>query len=67
MPKLSPVSYKRLAKVFEGAGYTCTRIEGDHLIFTKPGSIRTTFAPLAYSEKNTLTCSASVNHATITL
>jgi predicted RNA binding protein YcfA (HicA-like mRNA interferase family) len=39
MPKFSPVSYKRLAKVFEAAGYMCTRIEGDHLIFTKRGAI----------------------------
>jgi predicted RNA binding protein YcfA (HicA-like mRNA interferase family) len=45
MPKLSPVSYKRLARVFESAGYTCTRIEGDHLIFTKPGAIRPVVIP----------------------
>ena len=45
MPKLSSVSYKRLAKVFEAAGYTCTRIEGDHLIFTRVGAIRPVVIP----------------------
>jgi predicted RNA binding protein YcfA (HicA-like mRNA interferase family) len=37
MPKLSPISYKRLAKVFEADGYRCARTEGNHMVFTKPG------------------------------
>lgn len=45
MPRLRPVSHKRLAKVFEMAGYTCTRIEGDHMIFTKLGAIRPIVIP----------------------
>ena len=45
MPKLSPISYKRLTKVFEAGGYACTRIEGDHLIFTKAGAIRPMVIP----------------------
>jgi predicted RNA binding protein YcfA (HicA-like mRNA interferase family) len=45
MPKLSPISYKRLARIFEAAGFTCTRIEGDHLIFTKAGCIRPIVVP----------------------
>jgi len=40
MPKLSAVSWKRLAKIFERAGWSCARIEGDHMVFTKPGAIR---------------------------
>ncbi len=45
MPKLSAVSWKRLAKVFEDAGWTCVRIEGDHMIFTRPGAIRPVVIP----------------------
>lgn len=45
MPKLSPVSWKRLAKVFEAAGWSCARIEGDHMVFTKPGAIRLVVIP----------------------
>ena len=37
MSKLSPVSYKQLVKVFEADGFRCVRIEGDHMVFTKPG------------------------------
>jgi predicted RNA binding protein YcfA (HicA-like mRNA interferase family) len=45
MPKLSPVSYKRLAAVFEADGFVCVRVEGDHLVFTKPGVIRPVVIP----------------------
>lgn len=45
MPKLSPVSYKRLAAVFEADGFGCVRIEGDHMVFTKPGVIRPVVIP----------------------
>jgi predicted RNA binding protein YcfA (HicA-like mRNA interferase family) len=45
MPKLSPVSWKRLAKAFKSAGWTCTRIEGDHMVFTKLGAIRPVVFP----------------------
>jgi predicted RNA binding protein YcfA (HicA-like mRNA interferase family) len=45
MPKLSPVSYKQLVKVFEADGFRCVRIEGDHMVFTKPGVIRPVVIP----------------------
>jgi predicted RNA binding protein YcfA (HicA-like mRNA interferase family) len=45
MPKLSPVSYKRLVKLFEANGFTCVRIEGDHMVMTKPGVIRPVVIP----------------------
>jgi predicted RNA binding protein YcfA (HicA-like mRNA interferase family) len=45
MPKLSPVSYKQLVKVFESAGFRCVRIEGDHMVFTKPGVVRPVVVP----------------------
>lgn len=45
MPKFSPVSYKRLATVFEAEGFTHVRTEGDHMVFTKPGVIRPVVIP----------------------
>ncbi len=45
MPKLSPISYKQLARVFEAEGFVCVRTEGDHMVFTKPGIIRPVVIP----------------------
>ena len=45
MSKLSPVSWKTLAKVFEADGFRCVRIEGDHMVFTKPGVLRPVVIP----------------------
>jgi predicted RNA binding protein YcfA (HicA-like mRNA interferase family) len=45
MPKLRPVSYKQLVKVFEAAGFVCVRIEGDHMVMTKPGVMRPVVIP----------------------
>jgi predicted RNA binding protein YcfA (HicA-like mRNA interferase family) len=45
MPKLSPVSYRTLKRVFELDGFQCVRIEGDHMVFTKPGVTRPIVIP----------------------
>ena len=45
MPKLSPVHYKKLVKVFESAGFKQVKEEGDHLIFTKAGILRPVVIP----------------------
>ncbi|MGZ8846423.1 MAG: type II toxin-antitoxin system HicA family toxin [Pyrinomonadaceae bacterium] len=45
MPKISPVSYKRLACIFERDGFECVREEGDHMIFTKTGVLRPIVVP----------------------
>lgn len=45
MPKLSPVSYKDLVRVFEADGFRCVREEGDHMVFTKTGVIRPVVIP----------------------
>lgn len=45
MPKLSPISYKQLVKVFEAEGFQHVRSEGDHLVFTKTGVIRPVVIP----------------------
>ncbi|MGH2372723.1 MAG: type II toxin-antitoxin system HicA family toxin [bacterium] len=45
MPRLVPVSYRQLVAVFERDGWTYARTKGDHLIYTKPGSIRPLVIP----------------------
>ena len=45
MPKVSPVSYKRLVRVFEAEGFRCVREEGDHMVFTKSGVPRPVIIP----------------------
>lgn len=45
MPKLSPVGYQRLVKVFEADGFQLVRVEGDHMVFSKPGVIRPVVIP----------------------
>ena len=45
MPKLNPVYYQKLVKVFEADGFHCVRTEGDHMVFTKPGCIRPVVIP----------------------
>ena len=45
MPKLSPISYKALVRIFERDGFRCVREEGDHLIYMKPGVLRPIVIP----------------------
>jgi len=45
MPRLSPVSWKALARVFERHGFKCVREEGDHMIYTKSGVMRPIVIP----------------------
>jgi predicted RNA binding protein YcfA (HicA-like mRNA interferase family) len=45
MPKISPVHYRKLLRVFEKAGFKVIREEGDHLILTKNGILRPVIIP----------------------
>ena len=45
MPRLSPVSYKELVRVFKAVGFQCVREEGDHMILTKAGVVRPVVIP----------------------
>ena len=49
MLKISPISYKKLQKVFELAGFRLARQKGDHLIYEKDGILRAVVIPM-YSE-----------------
>jgi len=45
MPKIVPISAKRLCKIFEMSGFKCVRKEGDHFVFTKAGVTRPVVIP----------------------
>ena len=45
MPRISSVPYQRLCRVFELAGFTLVRQEGDHRVYTKPGIPRPIVIP----------------------
>lgn len=37
MPKLAPIHYETLIKIFEQEGFKIARTKGDHIMMTKPG------------------------------
>lgn len=37
MPKITPVDYRLLIRVFELDGFTVKRQKGNHIVMTKPG------------------------------
>jgi predicted RNA binding protein YcfA (HicA-like mRNA interferase family) len=45
MPKISPVSWKVLEKVFLAAGFKFARQEGSHRSYVKPGVARPVVVP----------------------
>ena len=46
MHKLTPVSYKKLQKIFEQEGFRFDRQSGDHLIYVKDGVARAVVIPM---------------------
>jgi len=45
MPRISPISWKKLVMVFEKAGFVLDRQERDHLIYVKVGIKRPVVIP----------------------
>ncbi len=45
MPRIVPIPARKLIKVFEKAGFSCVRIEGDHYVYTKAGIARPIVIP----------------------
>ncbi len=45
MSKITPIHWKKFAKIFESDGWNLSRIKGDHLIYTKEGFIRPVVIP----------------------
>lgn len=46
MPKILPISYKRLVCVFEKDGFAFVRTKGDHLVYFKSGILRPIVIPM---------------------
>jgi len=46
MPKITPVPYQTLVRVFEKDGFQLQRTRGDHLVYTKPGIPRPLVIPM---------------------
>lgn len=45
MSRISPISYKKLTKIFELEGFIYRGQKGDHLIYTKKGLSRPVIIP----------------------
>lgn len=46
MPRLTPIHYRKLSKVFEKKGFVYTRTHGDHLVYQKRGTTRPIIIPM---------------------
>ena len=46
MPRLTPVDWKTLVKVFEAAGFTNDRTRGSHIVMVKEGIARPVIIPM---------------------
>ncbi len=40
MPKIIPIHYEILIRIFEKEGFSISRTKGDHIVMTKPGVMR---------------------------
>lgn len=40
MPRITPVHFRTLVRIFELDGFTVQRQRGDHIVMTKPGAKR---------------------------
>lgn len=45
MPRIIPVHYRKLARVFERKGFAYVRTKGDHLVYEKKGIDRPVIIP----------------------
>jgi predicted RNA binding protein YcfA (HicA-like mRNA interferase family) len=46
MPRLTPVHYRQLTRLFEKDGWQYSRTKGDHLVYVKRGNIRPLVIPM---------------------
>ena len=45
MPRITPISAKKLRKIMGKAGFVCVRTEGDHFVYVKSGTPRPVVIP----------------------
>lgn len=46
MPKIAPIHYRKLAKIFESQGFIYIKTKGDHLVYKKEGIERPVIIPM---------------------
>lgn len=46
MPRIAPIHYRKLAKVFEKKGFAYIRTQGDHMVYQKEGITRPIVIPM---------------------
>lgn len=46
MPRIVPIHYKKLVRIFEREGFVFDRQEGDHMIYIKEGTKRPVVIPM---------------------
>ncbi len=46
MPRIVPIHYRKLARVFEKKGFLYVRTHGDHLVYEKEGVSRPIIIPM---------------------
>lgn len=66
MPKIIPINYKKLIKIFQIEGFMVNRIKGDHLIMVKVSNkrplvikMRPTTVPVTHIKTNLRTADIS--------
>jgi len=64
MPRLTPIHYKVLIKIFRKKGYSISRQEGSHIVMNKPGVSRPIVIPM-YSEVGVSIIKANLRSAGI--
>jgi predicted RNA binding protein YcfA (HicA-like mRNA interferase family) len=64
MPRLTPVHYSALIKVFRKKGYSIKRHEGSHIVMNKPGASRPIIIP-TYAEVGVSIIKANLRSADI--
>ena len=47
MPRITPISSRKLGRVFERAGFRLVRQEGDHHVYVKEGTVRPVVIPIS--------------------
>jgi len=46
MPRLAPIHYRKMEKVFKNKGFVYVRTKGDHLVYAKKGIDRPIVIPM---------------------
>jgi predicted RNA binding protein YcfA (HicA-like mRNA interferase family) len=65
MPRLAPIHWRRLEKVFVASGYVFVRQEGSHRSYFRPGTLRPVVIP-TYDEVPVAVIKSNLRTANLT-